>query len=438
MLKSKLKPKLKPAALIMIALVCSAAGDGPIKPPAGDWRHQEARRQEKQADRSNADRAAQARTFQPDPEMPAFTLPDPLLGADGRRIVTAEEWTTRRRPEVLELFRKSVYGRVPETPYKKSFKVIHQDPKAMGGAATLKQVQITISHGAASLKISVVLFIPNRAPKPVPAFLLICNRGTENFDPTRERKSEFWPAEEAIARGYAIAAFHNADVDPDKDDSFKDGIHGLLDGSSRPPDAWGSLAAWAWGASRVMDYFETDAGLARDKVAVIGHSRGGKASLWAGAQDERFALVVSNDSGCSGASLSRRRFQGKESVARINTAFPHWFCETYKTYNNREDALPVDQHMLIALIAPRAVAVGSAEQDLWADPRGEFLSVVHAGPVYRLFGRRALGAATMPEIGAALHGDGAHYHIREGKHDLTLSDWQSYMDFADKVFGQVK
>jgi hypothetical protein len=377
---------------------------------------------------------AAARPFQPDPAMPAYTLPDPLVAADGRTITTADAWKTRRRPELLELFRKHVYGRVPGTTYEKRFQVIHQDPKAMGGAATLKQVRVTIARGAASLPIDVVLFVPNRAPKPVPAFLLIHNRGPEHIDPTRQQKSDFWPAEEAVARGYAIAAFRNADVDPDRHDGFKDGIHGLLD-TARPPDAWGTIAAWAWGASRVMDYLETDKDLARHKIALIGHSRGGKTALWAGAEDERFALVVSNDSGCTGAALSRRRFEGKELVARINTAFPHWFCETYKTYNDREEALPVDQHMLIALIAPRAVAVGSAEDDLWADPRGEFLSVVHAAPVYRLFGRRALGTTTMPGVGQHLHGDGAHYHIREGKHDLALTDWQTYMDFADRVFG---
>jgi hypothetical protein len=370
--------------------------------------------------------------------MPAYTLPDPLRAADGRAVTTAEEWRTRRRPEVLELFRKHVYGRVPATPYQQSFKVVHQDSKAMDGAATLKQVEVTITRGAASLTIPVLLFVPNRAPKPVPAFLLINNRGVENTDPMRERKSEFWPAEEAIARGYAVAAFHNAVVDPDRHDGFKDGIHGLLDTGARPPDAWGTIAAWAWGASRVMDYFVTDPDLARDKIAVIGHSRGGKTALWAGAEDERFALVISNDSGCGGAALSRRRFEGKESVARINTAFPHWFCETFKTYNDREEALPVDQHMLVALIAPRAVAVGSAEQDLWADPRGEFLSAVHAAPVYHLFGRQALGTTTMPNVGEPRHGDGAHYHIREGRHNLTLLDWQAYMDFADKVFGRAR
>jgi hypothetical protein len=187
-----------------------------------------------------------------------------------------------------------------------------------------------------------------------------------------------------------------------------------------------------------MDSIETDADLAKDKVAVIGHSRGGKTALWAGAQDERFALVISNNSGCTGAALSRREFQGKEQVARINQGFPHWFCETYKSYNDREEALPVDQHLLAALIAPRALAVGSASEDLWADPRGEFLAVVHAAPVYRLFGHAALGTATMPGIGASLHGDGAHYHLREGKHSLAPADWERYMDFADKLFHRQK
>jgi hypothetical protein len=341
-----------------------------------------------------------------------------------------------RRPEVLELFRKHVYGRVPDTPYEKRFEVVHQDPKALDGAATFKRVRITIARGAASLPIHLYLFVPNRTPKPAPVFLLISLAGPENPEATAEQVARLWPAEALAARGYALATFHNADVDPDKHDGFKDGVHGLLDTGTRPPDAWGTIAAWAWGASRAMDYLETDADIARDRVAVIGHSRGGKTALWAGAQDERFALVVSNQSGCTGAALSRRRFEGKEQVARINQVFPHWFCETYKSYNGREDALPVDQHMLAALIAPRAVAVGSAAEDLWADPRGEFLSLVHAAPVYRLFGRQALGTTTMPDVGETLDGDGAHYHIRAGKHALTPADWQRYLDFADQVFGR--
>lgn len=373
--------------------------------------------------------ALQGAPYRADPPMPPYALPDVLGGA-----ATADDWTSRRRGEVLELFRTHVYGRVPATAYEKTFKVVRKDPAAMGGAATLKEVDVTIARGGKSLTIRVTLFVPNRGAKPAPAFLLICNRGKENIDPTREQKSDFWPAEAAVERGYAIAAFHNADVDPDKHDGFKNGIHALLDDGPRPPDAWGTIAAWAWGASRVMDYFETDADIAKDKVAVIGHSRGGKTALWAGAEDARFALVISNDSGCTGAAISRRSFQGKESVARINKSFPHWFNETYKGYGERVDELPVDQHMLAALIAPRAVAVGSAEADTWADPRGEFLALVHAAPVYALFGKKGLGTAEMPAIGAPLHGDGMHYHIRAGKHNLTLEDWTAYFDFADRLF----
>jgi len=379
------------------------------------------------------------RFFRPDPpDTPACTLPDPLAAADGRRIATAEEWRKVRRPEVLELFRRHVYGRVPTASYQKSFRVAREDPRAMDGAATLRQVEIAIAAGEKTLVLRLVLFVPNRVPRPVPAFLLICNRDPKNIDPTRRERSPFWPAEEVVARGYAIAAFHNADVDPDRHDGFRDGIHGMLDRPPRPPDAWGTIAAWAWGASRAMDYLETDRDIDRDRVAVLGHSRGGKTALWAGAEDERFALVCSNCSGCTGAALSRRKVPGKETVARINKSFPHWFCENYRAFNDREEALPVDQHLLVALQAPRGVYVASAEQDLWADPRGEFLSLVHASPVWRLFGRKGLGSAEMPPVGEPLHGDGMAYHIREGKHDLTLYDWMRYLDFADREFRRAR
>lgn len=340
--------------------------------------------------------------FPADPEMPAYTLPE-LKG----------------RAETLELFRAHVYGRVPSTPYEKSFKVV----EAKG---PLKRIEIALKRGPESLTIRVSLFSPK--PKAT-TFLLICNRPETNIDPTREKKSAFWPVEEVLARGYGIAAFHVGDVDPDKDDGFKDGAHRLLDVEPRGPDAWGTIAAWAWGASRVMDYFETDPDVGQ--VAVIGHSRGGKTALWAGAQDERFAMAVSNDSGCTGASLARRRFPGKETIARINKGFPHWFCAAYKGYADREEALPVDQHQLVALLAPRAVAIGSASGDLWADPRGEFLSAVAASPAWAP--KKGLGTSEMPAIGQAVDGDGVHYHLREGKHDLTLADWKRYMDFADKV-----
>lgn len=377
--------------------------------------------------------------FPADPTMPAYRLPDPLRALDGSPVKTAAQWTESRRGEVLELFRTHVYGRVPATHYEETFHVASEDTKALGGLATLRQVEVKIARGEQSLVIRVNLFFPNKRPQPAPAFLLICNRGAENIDPTRKTKSEFWPVEEGIARGYAMAAFLNADVDPDRHDGFKNGIHGLLDpplaaGAPRAANAWGTIAAWAWGASRVLDYLQTVPQIDAEKVAVIGHSRGGKTALWAAAEDQRFALAVSNDSGCGGASLSRRRFAGKEQVARIVSAFPHWFCSNFATFANREDELPVDQHELIALIAPRAVAIGSASEDLWADPRGEFLSTAGAAPVYSLFGHQALGTAEMPAVGGVIHGDRAHYHLRAGKHNLLLEDWQHYWDFADRIF----
>jgi hypothetical protein len=374
------------------------------------------------------------------PDAAPYTLPDPLVTQSGRKITTAAEWESVRRPEVLELFRQHVYGRVPTTPYKQTFAVVNENPRAMNGAATLKQIAIKIeADGKPPVTINLSLFIPNARTRPAPAFLLICNRSMDNIDPTREKKSEFWPAEEGIARGYAMAAFFNGDVDPDKKDSHDQGVHGLLNRGTPAPDAWGTLASWAWGASRCMDYLQTDPGIEKDQVAVIGHSRGGKTALWAGAEDKRFALVCSNDSGCGGAALSRRKTKEKETLAVINRSFPHWFNTNFKSYSGREADLPVDQHMLIALIAPRAVAVHSAEQDLWADPRGEFLSVVHARPVFQLYGKQALGAAPqMPAIDEPLHGDGAQYYIRDGKHNLILVDWTSYWDFADRVFARKK
>ncbi len=374
--------------------------------------------------------------FKPDAaDMPAYTLPELLTTLDGRKVASADDWKNLRRPEVLELFRKNEYGRVPDAAVQTAFTVTNRDPNAMSGAATLKQIDVVVARGQKSLTIHVSLFIPNAPPKPVPVFLLICNRpAAENIDPTRAVKSPFWPAEEVVARGYGVAAFFNADVAPDKFDDFKTGAYTLFDEIPRAADSWSTIAAWAWGASRVMDYFETDKDIDPHKVAVVGHSRGGKTALWAGAQDERFALTISNDSGCSGAGLARRQVKEKETVAKINKAFPHWFCENYKSFGDKVDSMPMDQHMLIALMAPRAVYVASADKDLWADPRGEFLSVVNAGPVFQLFGKKGLPATEMPAIGEPIHGEATGYHIREGKHDLTVFDWKRYMDFADKVF----
>jgi len=364
-------------------------------------------------------------------KVPSFILPDVLTTSDGRTVTTPSLWSNVRRSEILELFRVNVYGRVPETPYQKSFKIINIDENAINGTATLKQVDITITADSKSLTIHLTLFTPNNIKKPVPVFLLINNRGPENTDPTRKVKSEFWPVEEALARGYGMAVFYNADVDPDNFDNFKNGIHALIDKSPRPPDAWGTIAAWAWGASRCLDYLVSDKDIDGNRVAVVGHSRGGKTALWAGSEDSRFAMVVSNESGCGGAALARRRFG--ETVARINSSFPHWFCSNYNKYDNNEDALPVDMHMLIGLIAPRAVYVACASEDLWGDPRGSYLSLYYAMPVFKLLGINSDIPEAMPPLNKQVMSGKVAYHIRDGAHNLLLKDWNRFMDLADNV-----
>jgi len=363
--------------------------------------------------------------------VPAYSLPDPLRFEDGSAVADARDWTERRRPELLELFRRHVYGRAPDARGRTGWRTVELDRRALGGAATRKLVEVEIRGvrpGAARLAFRVHVLVPNERPGPAPSFLLLNNRGPERADPTRDTKGGFWPAEALVARGYAAAAFCVGDVAPDERDSFGSGVHALFD-DRRGPEHWGTLAAWAFGASRVLDAFEADADLDAARVALVGHSRGGKAALWCGAEDDRVALVAANESGCGGAALGRRRFG--ETVAHVNALFPHWFCGAFAAFGGREDVLPVDQHELVALLAPRAVYVASAQDDLWADPKGEFLSLVHAEPVYALFGRGGLGSHAAPTVGAPRHGDAMGYHVRAGGHDLTRYDWERFLDFAD-------
>ena len=338
----------------------------------------------------------------------------------------------RVRPRIFEAFETQVYGKAPvEKPPILSFKQIGEGREAMNGAAVLQVVEISYKAKSESGegRFKLVLYRPKESAEPAPVMLFICNRGWDQIDPERTEWSGYWPAETMVKRGYVAAAFFNGEVDPDEADDFKKGVHALFEMKNDGSD-WGTIAAWGWGASRALDYFETVSDIDHTKVGLIGHSRGGKAALWAGARDERFALTIANESGCTGAALARRKIG--ERVKRINDVFPHWFCGNYKNWNEREDEMPVDQHQLVALMAPRLVYVASAEQDQWADPEGEFLAAREAGPVYELFGKKGVGSEKMPEIGKPLHTGSIGYHIREGRHNLRGDDWGHFLDFADR------
>jgi dienelactone hydrolase len=357
-------------------------------------------------------------------------LPDPLVLPSGARVSTPGQWLDSARPELIERFGSEVYGKVPETPAP-GFRIIDHDPAAMAGKATRKRVAITFPTPDGAIGFEAILFVPNDRPEPAPALVLVNHRGRGNLDPTRGRKSEFWPAEEIVARGYAAVGFHAGDVAPDSRQGFRKGVLGALDPGPYDETSWGALAAWAWGASRVLDYLETDPEIDAQRVAVIGHSRGGKAALWAGARDDRFALTVSNNSGTGGAGF----FRGNrvEPLARITRRFPHWFAGRLASYADRPEALPVDQHMLLALMAPRALYVASASRDRTADIGAEWTSARAASQAYALLGRTGLAAPgpSLPEPGAVMHGGMIGYHQRPGRHALLSEDWALIMDFAD-------
>jgi hypothetical protein len=393
--------------------------------------------------------------------VPLYVLPDPLTTLDGTPVTDPVMWHQRRRSEILRLFEEHVYGVTPRErpPMRTDITSIALD--ALDGNAARKEVALRFGDDPAGPAMNLLIYLPAGAQRPVVTFLGLnfCGNhaihrdpnialsrawmregeiGVENHhatDASRGTSASRWPVERILARGFALATAYYGDLDPDYDDGFRSGVHALFD-TPRPVTStdsggakWGSIGAWAWGLSRALDYIVTDAELDGQRVVVLGHSRLGKTALWAGAQDERFALVISNNSGCGGAALSRRQFG--ETVQLINSHFPHWFCANFTQYNGREEALPVDQHMLIALIAPRPVYVASAAEDLWADPRGEFLGALGANGVYRLLGRDGISVREMPGLNQPTGGT-IGYHIRSGGHDVTAYDWEQFMDFADR------
>ncbi len=388
--------------------------------------------------------------------IPEYQLPELLITKSADKVITPDQWNKIRRKEILDDFEKYVYGKVPSGKVKVQTELM-QEMDAFDGTAIMKEIKLTFRNNGNDIEVVMLIFLPKNNEK-VPLFIgynfygnhtiidnnnisltsswvrnnpefgIVANRATEASRGVRQNR---WAVKKILDRGYGLATIYYGDVDPDIND-FSNGVHPLFyksDQEHPAKDEWGSIAAWSWGLSRAMDYFEVDDNIDESKVVLMGHSRLGKTSLWAGAMDQRFAIVISNDSGCGGAALSRRRIG--ETIWRINTSFPHWFCGNFKQYNNNEDELPVDQHMLIALMAPRPVYVGSAQDDKWADPKGEFLSAFFAGDVYKLFGLKGISDGQMPKVNEPIM-QSVGYHIRTGKHDVTDFDWEAYLDFADK------
>lgn len=372
--------------------------------------------------------------------VPKYTLPDALTMNDGTPVTSKEQWEKQRRPELLEMFTREMYGRAPEKVKYQEFKILEVKPNALNGLATRKRVAIYLNEKH-SVWIDLMVYTPNKRKRTgAPMFLGINFWGnqaiTDETDVTAPTVDEMkrygaaelketgfnarrWPLETILNAGYGVATFYRGDVEPDFDDTNNlcaQKLYPKTDGKVCGPDQWGSIAVWAWGLSRALDYLECDSDVNASKVAVIGHSRLGKASLWAGAVDPRFAMVIANGSGCGGAAISRRAFG--ETVGIINRSFPHWFCDNFKKYGENEEALPFDQHELIALIAPRPICVGSGDQDYWADPEGERLGLEAAKPVYELYGKDATRKL--------------QYHVRPGKHDILEYDWNYYLKHADK------
>jgi len=389
-------------------------------------------------------------------KVPAYTLPELLTTSKGKPVKTVKAWEKERRPELLAIFAQEVYGETPQRKIPVTYQVRSEKKDAVGGLATRKDIRINFPEGKF---MDLLLYIPNKASGRVPAFLglnFYGNQSLEN-DPsipittswqrnyqqlgvTDNRANERsrgagaanWPLELILSNGYALATIYYCDLFPDHADGRPNSINTLFPANKQPEREWGAIGAWAWGLSRALDYLETESKIDARKVAVLGHSRLGKAAIWAGAQDQRFGMVISNNSGEGGAAITRRKFG--ETIAVINKNFPHWFAPAYSKYNDRENDLPTDYHGLFALIAPRPLYVASASEDLWADPKGEYLSLYHAGPVYRLYGKEVLTSPDPPGPQNPVMNGAMGFHIREGKHDILKYDWEQYIRFADRHF----
>ncbi|WP_274476187.1 glucuronyl esterase domain-containing protein [Mangrovimonas aestuarii] len=386
-------------------------------------------------------------------------LPKTLEYFDGTPIKTKEQWITKRRPEILSMFEETIYGAVPYDIGISSQVTIEESNSALNDLATRKQIALHFKNNGKTLTAYLLIYLPKNNPK-APIFLgynyygnhtilndpeiiltttWVKNKSSLNIknntsnEVARGARNYRWPVKRLLEAGYGLATLCYNDIDPDFDD-FSNGIHSLLyaNGQSKPDASqWGAISAWSWGLSKVMDYFETDSDIDSKKVILVGHSRLGKTALWTAAQDQRFAMCIANGSGCGGAALFRR--QHGETIKDINRRFPHWFCDNFKQYKNNEFELPIDQHMLISLIAPRPLYLSGASEDEWADPEGEYLSAYYATPVYRLFGKKGLDSPIAPSLHSPIRNT-IGFHIRKGEHDVTYYDWEQFIAFSNLHF----
>ena len=366
-------------------------------------------------------------------EVAPYTLPDPLVMASGQRVKNATEWRTQRRPEILRAYQTEIYGRIPANTPKVTWEVAETNPSAKENTAIMRRV---VGH-MGSTPVTMVVYTPAKATRPVPLILLLNFGGGPAVEGRPANTTQFNDppaAPDILARGWGYAMVGYQDIQPDRLNTFNQGVIGqTLGASGQPkPDEWGTIGAWAWALSRMIDYFETDKLVDAKKIAVFGHSRLGKTVLWASALDERIAAVYSSCSGEMGAALARRDWG--ETVDDMTQNFPYWFAGNFQKYAGHWNDMPVDAHMLIALSAPRPVFITGGTGDQWADPVGEFKAGVAAGPVYRLLGKNDLGTTELPPLDTPLtKGDiGWHYHT--GGHMATPADWKAFLEFVGKYF----
>ena len=370
-------------------------------------------------------------------KVPSYTLPDPLVMSDGNRVTDAGTWRTRRRPEIMRMYETEIYGRIPANAPKMTWEVVDTDPAAKGNTAIMRRAVGRIGTAADGPRVTMMIYTPSKASRPVPLILLVNFGGGPPVEGRPASNAQFTDppvAADILARGWGYAMVGYQDIQPDRLNTFNQGVIGqtLTAGQQPKPDEWGTIGAWAWGVSRIIDYFETDKLVDAKKIAVQGHSRIGKTALWASALDERVAAVYASCSGEMGAALARRDWG--ETVDDMAQTFPYWFAGNFQKYAGHWNDMPVDAHMLIALSAPRPVFITGGTADQWADPVGEFLAGVAAGPVYRLLGKNDLGATKIPPLDMPLtKGDiGWHYHT--GGHAATPADWNAFLEFVAKYF----